>query len=1345
VPELRNRVKETSVTTGTGDVTLAGPPTGFVSFNAALGIGTATYYVIEHQTLNEWEIGQGVLSDATTLVRSSVLGSSNSNLAVNFSAGNKTVFIDVPASQFVTRAAANLFAADNTFQSNLLLGAGSPAVGTSGVGVLALGNSTSPTTQPADGVQLYAADYAAGDSRLQVWSESGTSLWIGNGTIAAKAPASGAGNSLTLSASAAVDGNTNGGDTIVQLAAKSGSGADGKFIVKSAGAANNTNLVEFRDNNNNVGVSVRTYSALNTLYMNVQAGLNVFSGYTFGSGSSGMWCESTTGDLVLSTISGAVRPEGDNVNGVTLGKSTKRFKGLYLSGTSSVQLASDVIGQKIVLYSAQTADAFQVLASDGVTIGYGLDANYRTYFTPQTAPTAATDKVYVSSADYTTADARLLITSESGNAIWIGNSRIEAKAPASGGGASIVIKGSNAISGTSNGGDTVVQLTSKSGAGNDGKFVVKAATSSPGGNQLEFQNSSGTAFWWVDSSNNSTIDNAAFRVYNSTGPYSAYHGWNAFSDNGLGGCTLMSRTDGSGGLMLSYRYLRIGDYNGYSSLYKFTDSGGLDFRVFSSSTYTATITTAARGQQSGTDPRQQLALLIGPGVARTSNTAGENLTLWGGQGKGTGVGGSVFIQVAQGGASGSTANTLNTIATFSPTTQHFKITNQADVIGQKIVLYSTQTADAFQVLASDGVTKYACIDSAGNFSRANGTNSEQFGSGATASGGASTAIGKNALSSVSGGTALGYDARTVSGNYATSLGSSSRAAGTNSLAIGESASSAANYSIAIGCSATTTAVNQLVIGGASCFINDVYIGYGVTAGSPTAVSINANGGSGTDIAGGAINIAGGKGTGAGTPGVVNIQTSTAGVSGTTLQSLTTRLTVDGTGQVGIPSVVSGSQLSVTCSSASTVGLTVTGDVSQTANLQTWKKGSTTVANVSPTGVLTLTGSGTASGLSSLLATTSTYLVMRGNGQTSSGAYVSIGRDFTEICSTNIGGTNQSTTLTTTAAGTVVCKLQLAAAHTADALQVTQNDGTTVLTNVTKDGYAYSRKSDGTQYVGLMSQTALSGSYPGIHAYHNSTSKYWGYNGASDKWITDATCIDLPAYGGILGYGGNQLTLYSNMPSNPAIVINNTQGGPSTSTGYAFFGQTGSIDVNLHAGYMNHMTLCSGGTYSTGQTAGNLYLLSGGNFSSHAGNSQPGNIYIGSGPASGTGTNGNVHLGHNGSAALGNVCLYTLVSPFVTPSALTADVNDYAPPRGKNYRLSTDGGNYSLTGLDIAQVDGQEVTLINIGSGTITLSDEDTGSTAANRFHCVSGASIVLDTDERADLIYDATSARWRVF
>lgn len=53
--------------------------------------------------------------------------------------------------------------------------------------------------------------------------------------LAAAVPASGAGNSLTLAGSAAVSGNTNGGDTVVQLVAGSGSGTAGRFVIKDTG------------------------------------------------------------------------------------------------------------------------------------------------------------------------------------------------------------------------------------------------------------------------------------------------------------------------------------------------------------------------------------------------------------------------------------------------------------------------------------------------------------------------------------------------------------------------------------------------------------------------------------------------------------------------------------------------------------------------------------------------------------------------------------------------------------------------------------------------------------------------------------------------------------------------------------------------------------------------------------------------------------------------------------------------------------------------------------------------------------------------------------------------------
>ncbi len=108
---------------------------------------------------------------------------------------------------------------------------------------------------------------------------------------------------------------------------------------------------------------------------------------------------------------------------------------------------------------------------------------------------------------------------------------------------------------------------------------------------------------------------------------------------------------------------------------------------------------------------------------------------------------------------------------------------------------------------------------------------------------------------------------------------------------------ATSYSIALGYSATTNASNQMVVGGSGGVINDVYFGNGVTSSSPTSPTINASGGSGNNIAGGNLTLAGGKGTGNAAGGDIIFQTSDAGVSGSTLQSLTTKMTISELGHV----------------------------------------------------------------------------------------------------------------------------------------------------------------------------------------------------------------------------------------------------------------------------------------------------------------------------------------------------------------------------------------------------------------------------------------------------------------
>ncbi len=96
---LADRVKETTTTTGTGQLTLAGAPTGFQSFTTAFGNGASVYYVIAGGS--DWEVGIGT-TGAGTLTRDAVLQSSNGDALVDWGAGTKDVFCSYVADRAVT-------------------------------------------------------------------------------------------------------------------------------------------------------------------------------------------------------------------------------------------------------------------------------------------------------------------------------------------------------------------------------------------------------------------------------------------------------------------------------------------------------------------------------------------------------------------------------------------------------------------------------------------------------------------------------------------------------------------------------------------------------------------------------------------------------------------------------------------------------------------------------------------------------------------------------------------------------------------------------------------------------------------------------------------------------------------------------------------------------------------------------------------------------------------------------------------------------------------------------------------------------------------------------------------
>jgi hypothetical protein len=120
---LKDRVKETTTTTGTGDVTLAGAVEGFQTFGAVLSNSDTTYYAISHRDYDEWEVGLGTYdSTAGTIARTTVLESSNSGSAVSFTAGTKDIFITLPAEKAVTLDANDDLSVGNITTSGYLRG-----------------------------------------------------------------------------------------------------------------------------------------------------------------------------------------------------------------------------------------------------------------------------------------------------------------------------------------------------------------------------------------------------------------------------------------------------------------------------------------------------------------------------------------------------------------------------------------------------------------------------------------------------------------------------------------------------------------------------------------------------------------------------------------------------------------------------------------------------------------------------------------------------------------------------------------------------------------------------------------------------------------------------------------------------------------------------------------------------------------------------------------------------------------------------------------------------------------------------------------------------------------------
>jgi len=143
-----DRVKDTSTTTGTGNITVSGSaPFGYRTFSTVLSVADTFYYAIQGQSTAEWEIGVGTYASTNQFARTTVLASSASGSAVSFSSGTKNVFITLAAARTL-----QLKSGDTPTAGSIPYGDGATlsysSVGTAGQ-VLISGGSGSPTWSSA--------------------------------------------------------------------------------------------------------------------------------------------------------------------------------------------------------------------------------------------------------------------------------------------------------------------------------------------------------------------------------------------------------------------------------------------------------------------------------------------------------------------------------------------------------------------------------------------------------------------------------------------------------------------------------------------------------------------------------------------------------------------------------------------------------------------------------------------------------------------------------------------------------------------------------------------------------------------------------------------------------------------------------------------------------------------------------------------------------------------------------------------------------------------------------------------------------------------------------------------
>ena len=353
--KIEDRVKESTVTTGTGTLTLAAAITNFERFSANLSNSDTTYYAIVDNTNNAFEVGLGTYS-SNTLARGTIFASSNSGNKVDLGVGTKEVFITVPASKIVVEDGSNNVAIGGTVTATGFSGSGASLTGVDVVndtspqlgGNLDLNGNDIITTSNAD---LELAPNGTGHVTVKGNTNQGAIQFNcennSHGQILKAAPHSeSASNTLTLPST--------GGDV---------------NLVSTASTATLTNKtfgdnVSFGDNNiTNVGdIAVDSISADGT-DINVAVSDNSATAFTIKQGSDNYLVVDTgnSGESVAigTGVSGTAISIGHTTSETTVNDNLTVTGDLTVSGTTTTVDSTTINVQNTLVFEGSTPDAHE--------------------------------------------------------------------------------------------------------------------------------------------------------------------------------------------------------------------------------------------------------------------------------------------------------------------------------------------------------------------------------------------------------------------------------------------------------------------------------------------------------------------------------------------------------------------------------------------------------------------------------------------------------------------------------------------------------------------------------------------------------------------------------------------------------------------------------------------------------------------------------------------------------------------------------------------------------------------------------------------------------------------------